>query len=209
MHPTLVHIRALLQTAYKRLDNARADIYRYSEALRASEGRDNVQECLDMLTAATERREAALHDSECLAVVATLLERDSHFGGAYLIAAERDAQRMKYSAEHDAEHDDGELAYRAAELAVGSTITLEVRGLTPDGWGLVSKHEQLELGADGGSWLELDGAQEGQRARIGNAIPPHAAQAIGVEVLEALDAATTGAYRLFTGGLWVAPRLAA
>ncbi len=140
MHPTLVHIRALLQTAYKRLDNARADIDRYSEALRASEGRDNVQECLDMLTAATERREAALHDSECLAVVATLLERDSHFGGAYLIAAERDAQLMKYSAGHDAEHDDGELAYRAAELAVGSTITLEVGGHTPDGWGLVSKH---------------------------------------------------------------------
>lgn len=68
---------------------------------------------------------------------------------------------------------------------------------------------ELELGADGGSWLELEGAQEGQRARIGNAIPPPAAQAIGVEILEALDAAKTGAYRLFTGGLWVAPHLAA
>lgn len=107
MHPTLIHIRALLQLAFKRLDNARADVDRYAEALRASEGQGNVQECLDVLTAATTRREAALHDSDCLAVVATLLEQDRQYSGAYLIAAERDAQRVRYSAGHDAEHDDG------------------------------------------------------------------------------------------------------
>lgn len=140
MHPTLIHIRALLDTAFKRLDNARADIDRYAEALRASEGQGNVQECLDVLTAATTRREAALHDSDCLAVVATLLEQDRQYSGAYLIAAERDAQRVKYSAGHDAEHDDGIMAYRAAELAIGSTIKVEVGEHDPDGWGLVTKH---------------------------------------------------------------------
>ena len=79
MHPTLIHIHDLLKTSNERLDNARADIDRYAEALRASEGQGNVQECLDVLTAATTRREAALHDSDCLAVVATLLEQDRQY----------------------------------------------------------------------------------------------------------------------------------
>ncbi len=61
-----------------------------------------------------------------------------------LIAKERLRQLEQWSPEHDRHHDDGELAVRAAELAVfgtGATVSCQ----NPDGWGLVEKHRDDRL----------------------------------------------------------------
>lgn len=62
--------------------------------------------------------------------------------GAALIAAERERQLLAWSAKHDADHDDGEIAIRAAELAVHHTDATvdDPTDRGPDGWGLVRKH---------------------------------------------------------------------
>lgn len=70
-------------------------------------------------------------------------------------------------------------------------------------WHRAGDPRELELGAEGGGWLELAGSQAEQRERIGNAIPPATAEAIAREALEVLDAGATQRFRLSSGGLWV------
>ncbi len=60
--------------------------------------------------------------------------------GTELIAAERQRQLGKWSIEHDADHADGELAVRAAELAVDGIGELFTGDYRRDGWDLVKKH---------------------------------------------------------------------
>jgi site-specific DNA-cytosine methylase len=72
-------------------------------------------------------------------------------------------------------------------------------------WHCPADPTQLDLYSPAGTWLVLPGTQADQRALIGNAIPPPAAQAIGVEILEALDAVYTSTIRLLAGGTWVSP----
>jgi len=57
------------------------------------------------------------------------------------IAAERSRQMGRWSAEHDDEHGDGELAVRGAELALVHTdYELNPHEGEHDAWGLVAKH---------------------------------------------------------------------
>jgi hypothetical protein len=61
--------------------------------------------------------------------------------GVELISAERNRQLSEWDGEHDDEHEDGQLAVRAAELAILHTD----EGITDfthehDEWGLVAKH---------------------------------------------------------------------
>jgi len=74
--------------------------------------------------------------------------------GAELIANERLRQLARWSANHDAEHERGELAIVAAILALHGTnacVTGETRGMKVahqrDAWGLVAKH--------GHDWVRL------------------------------------------------------
>lgn len=67
---------------------------------------------------------------------------------------------------------------------------------------------EMEIGDEGGQWLELTGkADSGWRERIGNMVPRLTAKAIGNVVLEILDAGATEVFRLSAGGVWVAPEL--
>jgi site-specific DNA-cytosine methylase len=67
---------------------------------------------------------------------------------------------------------------------------------------------EMEIGDEGGQWLELTGKNDaGWRERIGNAVPRLTAKAIGNVVLEILDAGATEVFRLSAGGVWVAPEL--
>ncbi|HVI04140.1 MAG TPA: hypothetical protein VM869_35860 [Enhygromyxa sp.] len=62
--------------------------------------------------------------------------------GLAMIASERARQRQKWSVKHDAEHYTGELAVRAAELAVyGARARVISDEHAPDAWGLVTRHE--------------------------------------------------------------------
>lgn len=65
--------------------------------------------------------------------------------GIDLIVEERQAQERKWSATHDQEHLDGELAVRAVELAIRHTDIASVilrPDFDPDGWGLVREHDR-------------------------------------------------------------------
>lgn len=67
---------------------------------------------------------------------------------------------------------------------------------------------ELELGEDGGQWLDLAGNKDAShRERVGNAVPVSAAKAIGEQALAVLDAGATEVFRLSVGGVWVAPEL--
>lgn len=60
----------------------------------------------------------------------------------------------------------------------------------------------------GGEWTVLDGAShQAWRGRIGNAVPPPAAEAIGATFLRTLEAARRGGLMLSGEPVWVAPRL--
>lgn len=75
-------------------------------------------------------------------------------------------------------------------------------------WHAPGDPTQLELGDPRGRWLELSGSSaERWRRRIGNAVPPPSAEAIGREVLEVLDAGEDEHFRLSATGVWVAPTL--
>lgn len=55
-----------------------------------------------------------------------------------------------------------------------------------------------------GSWLELDGnSHAGWREQIGNAVPPDAAEAIGLSCRATLDAAACGRWTLDGRAIWV------
>jgi len=73
-------------------------------------------------------------------------------------------------------------------------------------WHVPGSPTELEIGSDGGQWLDLAGGDDGsKRERIGNAVPVATAQAIGEQVLEVLDAGATETWRLSTSGIWVQP----
>ena len=56
----------------------------------------------------------------------------------------------------------------------------------------------------GGDWLQLaGGSKKRHRERIGNAVPPPAAEAIAYEILEALDASEKNTFRLNASPVWV------
>lgn len=75
-------------------------------------------------------------------------------------------------------------------------------------WHRPGEPEELEIGAEGGKWVELTGKSDSaHRKRIGNAVPVHTARAIGEVMLEVLDAGATEVFRLSSGGIWVAPEL--
>jgi hypothetical protein len=68
-------------------------------------------------------------------------ETDPAGGGLAMVAIERSRQRSRWSPEHDDGHRAGELAVRAAELAVnGTDERLSTTAHDPDAWGLVAKH---------------------------------------------------------------------
>jgi hypothetical protein len=58
--------------------------------------------------------------------------------GLFAVTEERCKQRLRFSAQHDAEHINGELAMRAAELLLHGT---ENRVSMGDKWGILAKHE--------------------------------------------------------------------
>jgi hypothetical protein len=56
----------------------------------------------------------------------------------------------------------------------------------------------------GDAWLDLDGkSQRAKRERIGNAVPPQAAEAIGLVCKAALQAGRDGGFRLDAREIWV------
>ncbi len=58
-----------------------------------------------------------------------------------------------------------------------------------------------------GTWVDLDGGNKrDKRARIGNAVPPPAAQAIARSCLETLDASARGMFLMSAYGVWVASK---
>lgn len=59
-----------------------------------------------------------------------------------------------------------------------------------------------------GSWLVLGGSQADQREHVGNAVPPPAAEAIGLQCRATLLAAAAGGFTLDNGEIWVREQLA-
>lgn len=62
--------------------------------------------------------------------------------------------------------------------------------------------------ADDGSWLVLGGSQAEMREHVGNAVPPPAAEAIGLQCRATLLAAAAGGFTLDNGEIWVREQFA-
>jgi site-specific DNA-cytosine methylase len=70
-------------------------------------------------------------------------------------------------------------------------------------WHRVGDPAPMEIGEDGGGWLELAGADSLARKHIGNAMPIDTAEKFGNEALELLDLGTTWSFKLDTRDIWV------
>ncbi len=64
---------------------------------------------------------------------------------------------------------------------------------------------EMEIGQDGGVFVQLHGNNAQVREHVGNAVPVRTAQAIGEVSLELLDAGGEQLFRLSVGGVWVQP----
>ena len=95
--------------------------------------------------------------------------------GCELIAAERRRQVEfeGWSAEHDAGHDNGELAVAAAELAVDGTCAVVREHEDEDNWGLVHMHGHRGIKPDQVRALTIAGALiAAEIDRVQAAAPP-------------------------------------
>lgn len=62
---------------------------------------------------------------------------------------------------------------------------------------------ELEIGEDGGQWVQMAGPDALVREHVGNAVPVSTAKAIGVVILELLDLGASESFSLSSAGIWV------
>lgn len=108
---------------------------------RAAALRDALSPCRDAFEAIADAGDEAADAIE----MALAREVRDALTGASMISAERASQALKWSAEHDADHQRGQLAIAAAQLAADGT---DAEVTDPHGtlaWGLVSKHRSDRL----------------------------------------------------------------
>lgn len=72
-------------------------------------------------------------------------------------------------------------------------------------WHRPGDPRHMEIGEDGGQWVDLTGNDGMVRKHIGNGVPIRTGTAIGNSMLEVLDAGASEVFSLSSGGIWVRP----